>query len=51
MNHCLGCPCSSCDERCDDYLLLLQKLLEAEALIEKLRYEIDCLEQNFTQNE
>ena len=46
MERCENCLCPSCSERCEDYLLLLQELLEAEALIEQLRFEIDCLSQN-----
>lgn len=46
MKRCEICPCSSCTERCDDYLLLLQELLQAEALIEQLRFEIECLSHN-----
>ncbi len=46
MKSCLNCPGSSCAEHCDNYLRILQELLEAEALIEELRHEIACLEQN-----
>lgn len=46
MKHCDHCPCRLHTEHCDDYLLLLQELLDAEAMIEKLRFEIDCLLQN-----
>ena len=41
--HCSRCPCSSCTEHCDDYLLLLEELLEAEAAIEILQHEVAFL--------
>lgn len=31
----------SCEEHCDDYLLLLQELLEAEKTIEELQQELE----------
>ena len=31
----------SCDEHCDDYLLLFQELLEAEKTIEELQQELE----------
>ena len=35
--------CSFCTEHCDDYLLLLQELLEADAAIEELQWEVAFL--------
>jgi hypothetical protein len=36
IKHCSPNPCPSCAEHCDDYLQLLQELLDAEATIEEL---------------
>jgi len=45
IEHCSPCPCSSCTEHCDDYLLLLQELLEAEETIEKLQFAVASLQE------
>ena len=38
-----SCSNSVCTEHCNDYLHLLQELLEAEAVIENLQHEISLL--------
>lgn len=42
------CPCRNCSEHCSDYLTLLQQLLEAEALIERLQMELLALQDDTT---
>jgi len=43
--YCSPCPCSACMEQCDDYLLLLDELFEAETTITELRHQIECLQE------
>ena len=43
-NYCRACPCAYCDERCDDYLLLLEELLVAENTIDELKQTVDSLQ-------
>jgi len=38
-----SCSNSACSEHCNDYLHLLQELLDAEAVIENLQHEITLL--------
>jgi len=47
ITHCFLCPCSICAEHCNDYLLLLEELMEAEAIIEELQSRIDLLQELF----
>lgn len=51
MNYyCNDCPCKSCDEHCEDYLLLLQNLVEAEKHIEDLQFQIDTFKESNESN-
>lgn len=51
MNYyCNDCPYKSCAEHCEDYLVLLQNLVEAEKLIEDLLFQIDTFKESNESN-